>query len=55
MFDLKGKAKKKAWQQIVVDGVTPEEAQTKYIELIESMKKKYGFDASKEPEAVGGS
>lgn len=55
MFDLKAKAKKKAWQTIVDEGVTPEEAQTKYVELIESMKERYGFDEFKEPESVGGS
>lgn len=53
-FDLKGKAKKRAWQKIVDEGVTPEEAQTKYIELIEKMKETYGYDESKAPEAVGG-
>lgn len=46
-FDLKGKAKKRSWQKIVDEGITPEEAQTKYIALIEKMKKEYGFDASK--------
>jgi diazepam-binding inhibitor (GABA receptor modulating acyl-CoA-binding protein) len=54
-FDLKGKAKKRAWQKIVDEGVTPEEAQAKYIELIEKMKETYGFDESKVPEAVGAS
>jgi diazepam-binding inhibitor (GABA receptor modulating acyl-CoA-binding protein) len=54
MFDLKAKAKKKAWQKIVDEGCTPEEAQTKYVALIEEMKTKYGFDASKAPEEVGG-
>jgi hypothetical protein len=32
---------------------TPEEAQTKYIALIEKLKEEYGFDADKVPEAVG--
>lgn len=53
MFDLKGKAKKNAWKKIVDEGVTPEEAQTKYVALIEKLKEEYGFDASKEPETVG--
>jgi diazepam-binding inhibitor (GABA receptor modulating acyl-CoA-binding protein) len=52
-FDLKGKAKKRAWQKVVDEGVTPEEAQTKYIALIEKLKEEYGFDADKVPEAVG--
>ena len=55
MFDLKGKAKHYAWKNIVNEGVTPEEAQTKYIELVEKMKEKYGYDENKVPEAVGGS
>jgi len=54
-FDLKGKAKKKAWQKIVDEGVTPAQAETKYVELVNSLKTKYGYDANKVPEAVGGS
>jgi diazepam-binding inhibitor (GABA receptor modulating acyl-CoA-binding protein) len=53
MFDLKGKAKKNAWEKIVNEGVTPEQAQEKYIKLIEELKVTYGYDANKEPEAVG--
>lgn len=53
-FDLKGKAKKRAWQKIVDEGVTPEQAQEKYIALIELLKTTYGFDADKVPESVGG-
>ncbi|TPX18923.1 uncharacterized protein E0L32_011401 [Thyridium curvatum] len=53
MFDLKGKAKKNAWQKLVDEGITPEQAQEKYVAKIESMKQTYGFDANKEPEAVG--
>ncbi|KAI9812843.1 MAG: hypothetical protein M1832_006464 [Thelocarpon impressellum] len=55
VWDLKGKAKQKAWQKIVDEGVTPEEAQAKYVELVESLKEKYGYDADKVPEPVGGS
>jgi len=54
-FDLKGKAKKRAWQKVVDEGVTPEEAQTKYIALVEKLKETYGYDANKAPEAVGSS
>lgn len=54
-FDLKGKAKKRAWQKVVDEGTTPEEAQTKYVALVESLKDKLGYDADKEPEAIGGS
>ncbi|KAI9761097.1 MAG: hypothetical protein M4579_001249 [Chaenotheca gracillima] len=53
-FDLKGKAKKRAWQRIVEDNVTPAAAQTKYVELVEELKGKHGFDENKEPEHVGG-
>ncbi|KAI9882305.1 MAG: hypothetical protein M1823_005948 [Watsoniomyces obsoletus] len=43
-FDLKGKAKKRAWQKIVDEGVTPSEAQTRYVELVETLKNNYGFE-----------
>ncbi|KEQ67597.1 acyl-CoA-binding protein [Aureobasidium melanogenum CBS 110374] len=43
MFDLKGKAKRNAWQKLVDEGVTPEEAQKKYVALVESLKKKHGY------------
>ncbi|KAG9247034.1 acyl CoA binding protein [Calycina marina] len=54
MFDLKGKAKKNAWQKFVDDGTTAEDAQTKYVALVENLKEKYGYDANKVAEAVGG-
>ena len=50
----KGKAKKRAWQKIVDEGITSDEAKERYVALVESMKKKYGYDADKVPEAVGG-
>ncbi|KAK2025494.1 acyl CoA binding protein [Colletotrichum zoysiae] len=53
MFDLKGKAKQSAWQKVVDEGTTPEQAQEKYVALVNSLKEKYGYDANKEPEAVG--
>jgi diazepam-binding inhibitor (GABA receptor modulating acyl-CoA-binding protein) len=31
-----------------------DEAKEQYITLVESLKVKYGYDATKEPEAVGG-
>lgn len=56
MFDMKAKAKYNAWKEVVdKENLTPEAAQEKYVELIESCKEKYGFDESKAPEAVGGS
>jgi hypothetical protein len=48
-----GKAKKNAWKAVVDDGLSAEEAQQKYVELIERMKETYGYDENKEPEAVG--
>ncbi|KAE9363666.1 putative acyl-CoA-binding protein like protein [Stipitochalara longipes BDJ] len=53
-FDLKGKAKKRAWQAVVDEGLTSDEAKEKYVTLVEGLKAKYGYDATKEPEAVGG-
>ncbi|KAI0543961.1 acyl CoA binding protein-domain-containing protein [Xylaria curta] len=55
MFDLKGKAKLKAWEGIVDENITAEQAQERYIALVEQLKAKHGFDASKEPEVVGSS
>ncbi|PFH57189.1 hypothetical protein XA68_15400 [Ophiocordyceps unilateralis] len=53
MFDLKGKAKKRAWQAVVDDKVGPEAAQEKYVALVERLKESCGYDENKEPEAVG--
>lgn len=55
MFDLKGKAKKNAWQKVVDEGITAEEAQEKYVAYIEELKAKHGYDADKVPETVGSS
>ncbi|KAI9833555.1 MAG: hypothetical protein M1826_007169 [Phylliscum demangeonii] len=52
-FDLKGKAKKGAWQKLVDADVTPEQAQERYVQLVEKLKAAYGFDEAKELEAVG--
>ncbi|KYK59348.1 acyl CoA binding protein [Drechmeria coniospora] len=48
-----GKAKKGAWQKIVDEGITAEQAQERYVALVEKMKETYGYDENKEPEAVG--
>ncbi|KFA67704.1 hypothetical protein S40285_00916 [Stachybotrys chlorohalonatus IBT 40285] len=53
MFDLKGKAKKNAWQKVVDDGTSPQQAQDQYIALVERLKTSCGYDENKEPEAVG--
>jgi len=42
---LQGKAKKRAWQKVVDEGVTPEAAQQKYVELVAQLKGKLGFNA----------
>ncbi|PQE31207.1 acyl binding protein [Rutstroemia sp. NJR-2017a WRK4] len=53
MFDLKGKAKRKAWQAKVDEGLTVDEAKTKYVEKVEALKQSLGYDANKAPEEVG--
>jgi diazepam-binding inhibitor (GABA receptor modulating acyl-CoA-binding protein) len=50
---LQGKAKKNAWQKVVDEGITAEEAQERYVALVEKLKETYGYDADKAPEAVG--
>lgn len=51
--EQQGKAKAKAWQGKVDEGVTPELAQEQYVALIDKCKAEYGFDENKAPEAVG--
>ena len=43
MFDFEGKAKLSAWKKLAETGITPAEAQKKYVELVESIKQKYGL------------
>lgn len=38
---------------MVDEGLTAEQAQERYVALVEKMKEAYGFDADKVPEAVG--
>ncbi|KAI0098128.1 putative fatty acid binding protein [Hypoxylon sp. NC0597] len=52
MFDLKAKYKYQAWQKLVDEGVTAEDAQKRYVKKVEELKEKYGYDADKVPEAV---
>ena len=35
--------------------MTAEQAEKKYVELVEKLKEKYGYDADKVPESVGSS
>ncbi|KAM3501355.1 hypothetical protein MY10362_005622 [Beauveria mimosiformis] len=53
MFDMKGKAKKNAWQKVVDEGFSAEAAQDRYVALVEELKAKYGFDENKVPDPVG--
>ncbi|RBQ97677.1 hypothetical protein VDGD_00497 [Verticillium dahliae] len=53
MFDLKAKAKRSAWQKETDAGTTAEQAQAKYVELVNSLKESHGYDADKVPESVG--
>ncbi|KAI9691272.1 MAG: hypothetical protein M1820_009803 [Bogoriella megaspora] len=43
MFDLKGKAKYGHWEKLHNDGVKKADAEKKYVELVNSLKQKYGF------------
>lgn len=43
MFDLTGKAKYSAWEKQAGEKLSPEDAQKKYVALVESLKGKYGF------------
>ncbi|KAF2145250.1 uncharacterized protein K452DRAFT_316331 [Aplosporella prunicola CBS 121167] len=45
MFDLKGKAKYNAWKKEVDAGVSASDAEKRYIELVETLKGKYGVKA----------
>jgi hypothetical protein len=42
------RAKRRAWQKVVDEGVTPEEAQKQYVELVDKLLNMYG-DKSKDP------
>ncbi|CAJ2514130.1 Uu.00g022490.m01.CDS01 [Anthostomella pinea] len=53
MFDMKGKFKMSAWQKIVDEGITPEQAQERYVKKIEELKGKHGFDENKAAEPLG--
>ena len=44
LTNVQGKAKIDAWERIVDEGVTAEQAQETYAVLVDSLKVKYGFD-----------
>ena len=41
---MQGKAKRKAWQKVVDEKVSPEKAQKKYVQVVERLKEKYGYE-----------
>ena len=43
MLHAQEKAKRAAWQKLVDEKVSPQDAQKKYVALVESLKKKYGY------------
>jgi diazepam-binding inhibitor (GABA receptor modulator, acyl-CoA-binding protein) len=49
-----GKYKRNAWKKLVDEGLTPEDAQKKYVDLVEQLKKDCGYDPEKASENVGG-
>ncbi|OAA40765.1 Acyl-CoA-binding protein, ACBP [Beauveria brongniartii RCEF 3172] len=53
MQNIRGKAKKNAWQKVVDEGISAETAQERYVALVEQLKVKYGFDENKVPDPVG--
>jgi len=48
-FDFKGKYKYQAWEK--QKDLTPAEGEKKYIELVESLKKKHGYDPKRTKKA----
>ncbi|KAF2260753.1 acyl CoA binding protein [Lojkania enalia] len=44
MYEIAERNKQKKWKTYLDQGVTQEEAQKKYIDIVESLKKKYGFN-----------
>ncbi|WPG99430.1 Hypothetical protein R9X50_00224400 [Acrodontium crateriforme] len=43
-FEFKEKAKRAAWQKIVDEGVTPADAQARYVSLVNELKEKHGYE-----------
>lgn len=46
-----GKAKRNAWAE--KKDLSADDAKKQYIELVEKLKKDYGYDENKQPEAIG--
>ena len=53
LTNAKAKYKYQAWEKEVNAGVTAAQAQQKYIQLAETCKQKYGFDAKATKSANG--
>ncbi|KAK0345124.1 acyl-CoA-binding protein (ACBP)/diazepam binding inhibitor (DBI)/endozepine (EP) [Friedmanniomyces endolithicus] len=43
MFEIKEKAKRGAWEKLVKDGVSPADAQKKYVALVTALKARHGY------------
>ncbi|KAF2149969.1 acyl-CoA-binding protein [Myriangium duriaei CBS 260.36] len=43
-FDFKGKAKYNAWKKVAEEKTSPQDAQKKYVALVNSLKSKYGYE-----------
>ncbi|KAI4179284.1 MAG: hypothetical protein LQ348_005438 [Seirophora lacunosa] len=41
---LQGKAKYNEWKKVADEGMTHQQAQEKYVQLVNSLKEKYGFE-----------
>ncbi|KAI9839273.1 MAG: hypothetical protein M1819_003268 [Sarea resinae] len=52
VFSLQERYKYDAWKELVDEDVSAEEAQRRYVKLVEELKVKYKFDPSKQPEHV---
>ncbi|KAF1813328.1 hypothetical protein P152DRAFT_473060 [Eremomyces bilateralis CBS 781.70] len=44
-FQFEEKAKRRAWQALVDTGISAEDAQKKYVEIVEGFKAKYGVQS----------
>ncbi|KAL9124948.1 MAG: hypothetical protein Q9217_005781 [Psora testacea] len=45
MFDMKGKAKMRAWKKVVEeDKLSPQDAQKKYVDKVEHLKSVHGYE-----------
>ncbi|KAF1982773.1 hypothetical protein K402DRAFT_424340 [Aulographum hederae CBS 113979] len=51
MFNPAAKYKYSAWEEMKKTGVTPDAADTKYVEFVKELFKKYGLKGDAKPEA----